>query len=118
MALGGGNPLVSVASSVALLSGITGSASGGMSIALDSLGPTLLDMARSSGVSPDVMHRVASVASGALDVLPHSSAVITLLVVCGLTHKESYFDLFMTSIVAPMISLVALILLATLFGSF
>ena len=118
LALGGGNPLVSSAASIATLSAITGSASGGMSIALEALGKTFVDMAHAGGVSLEAMHRIAAVASGALDVLPHSGAVITLLVVCRLTHRESYFDLFMTSIVAPMIALVVLIVLATLFGSF
>jgi H+/gluconate symporter-like permease len=116
--LGGGNPLVSVAGAVSLLSAMTGSASGGMSIALDALGPTFVDMAHTSGVSLEAMHRVTAVASGSLDCLPHNGAVITLLIVCQLSHRESYFDIFMTSIVGPMVSLVVIIVLATVFGSF
>jgi H+/gluconate symporter-like permease len=118
MSMGGGNPLVSVAGSVGLLSAMTGSASGGMSIALDALGPTFVDLARETGVSLEAMHRVTAVASGSLDALPHNGAVITLLVVCQLSHRESYLDVFMTSIVGPMISLVVIILLATFIGSF
>lgn len=73
---GCGNPLVSVAGSVALLSAMTGSASGGMSIALDALGRKFVDLAQSSGVSLDVMHRVTAIASGSLDALPHNGAGI------------------------------------------
>jgi H+/gluconate symporter-like permease len=116
--LSGGNPLISVASSVAVLSAMTGSASGGMSIALDALGPTLVQMAQDAGVSLDAMHRVTAVASGALDALPHNGAVITLLAVCQLTHKDSYLDVLMASVVGPMIALVVLIAVASLFGAF
>jgi len=118
LSLGGGNPLVSVAGSVALLSAMTGSASGGMSIALESLGPTFVELAQTNDISLEAMHRVTAVASGALDALPHNGAVITLLAVCQLSHRQSYFDVLMTSVVGPMIALVAIILLATLFGSF
>ena len=64
------------------------------------------------------MHRVTAIASGSLDALPHNGTVITLLAVCQLSHRESYFDVFMTSIVGPMISLVVVISLATFVGSF
>jgi len=118
ISLGGGNPLVSVGGAVTVLSAMTGSASGGMSIALDALGPMFVDLARSTGVSLEAMHRVTTVASGALDALPHNGAVITLLTVCGITHREAYLDIAMVAIVAPLIALVAVIVLATLFGSF
>ena len=118
MSIGGGNPLVSVAGSVAILSAMTRSASGGMSIALDALGPTFVELARSSGISLEAMHRVTAVASGALDALRHNGAVITLLGVCNLSHRDSYFDVFVASIVGPMISLIVIIILASLFGSF
>lgn len=55
-------------------------------------------MAQASGVSLEAMHRVTAVASGALDALPHNGAVITLLAVCKLTHRESYVDVLMTSV--------------------
>ena len=116
--LGGENPLVSLALSVSILAGITGSASGGMSIALQTMGSTFADMAQASGISLDLMHRITAVASGGLDVLPQNGAVITLLAICNLTHRESYADIFMVGVVAPIIALVALIILGTLFGSF
>ena len=116
--LSDGNPLVSVAVSVATLSAITGSASGGMSIALDALGSTFVSIAAQTGTSLEAMHRVAAVAAGSLDCLPHNGAVITVLGICKLTHKEAYFDIFMVAVVFPLISLVAIIALATVFGGF
>lgn len=116
--VGGDNPLVGVAASVTVLSAITGSASGGMSIALDALGPTFVDLAASSGVALDAMHRVTAVASGALDALPHNGAVITLLTVCGISHREAYADIFVVAVAVQMLSLVVIIVLASLFGSF
>ena len=112
------NPLVSLAVAVNVLAGITGSASGGMSIALQTLGDTYLAMAGEANISPELLHRVTSVATGGLDALPHNGAVITLLSICGLTHKESYMDIFMVAVAGPVISLVALISLGTVFGTF
>jgi len=116
--LGGDNPLISLAIAVNVLAGMTGSASGGMSIALSTLGDTYLEMARVAGIDPDLLHRVTAVATGGLDTLPHNGAVITLLAIAGLTHRQSYFDLAMVAMVAPFLSLVLLITLGTLFGSF
>jgi len=90
----GGSPLVSEAVTVTTLAGITGSASGGMSIALDLMAKDWLAWANQIGMSPEILHRVASMASGGMDTLPHNGAVITLLAVCGLTHKDSYPDIF------------------------
>ncbi len=118
LAIGGGYPLVSLAAAVNLLSAMTGSASGGMSIALDALGPVYVQMASDYGVSLEAMHRVTAVASGALDALPHNGAVITILSICKLGHREAYLDIFVVAVVAPMIALIALIALATLFGAF
>lgn len=116
--LGGDNPLVSLAVSVSVLAGITGSASGGMSIALQTLGATYVEMANAAGISLDLMHRVTSIASGGLDVLPQNGAVITLLSICNLTHRDSYADIFVVGVVAPILALVVLIIFGTLFGSF
>ena len=118
LSIGGGNPLVSVAASVTALSAMTGSASGGMSIALDALGPTFVELAGATGVSLEAMHRVTAVASGALDALPHNGAVITLLSVCKIGHRDAYSDIFVVAIAAPFISLVVMILVASFFGSF
>lgn len=105
----GGSPLVSEAVTVNVLAGITGSASGGMSIALDLMSKDWLAWAQSIGMSPEILHRVASMASGGMDTLPHNGAVITLLAVCGLTHRDSYGDIFaMTVIKTTMVFLVIL----------
>jgi len=106
------NPLISEAISVNVLAGITGSASGGMSIALGILGKQYLDMAVQAGISPEVLHRIASLASGGFDSLPHNGAVITLLTICGLTHKESYKDIGMISVAIPLCSLVIVLVFA------
>ncbi|SQI36012.1 H+/gluconate symporter and related permeases [Leminorella richardii] len=88
------NPLVNAAITVTSLAGVTGSASGGMSIALAAMGDQLLAATQAAGISPEVLHRVVAMASGGMDTLPHNGAVITLLAVTGLTHKESYKDIF------------------------
>jgi H+/gluconate symporter-like permease len=116
--LGGDNPLVSLALSTSILAGITGSASGGMSIALQTLGATFIEMAAASGISLDLMHRVTAIAAGSLDCLPQNGAVITLLAICSLTHRDSYTDIFVVGVVGPMFATVAVIILGTLFGSF
>jgi hypothetical protein len=85
-----GNPLVSLSIAVNVLAGITGSASGGMSIALQTLGATYLEMGRAAGIAPELLHRVTAIATGGLDALPHNGAVITLLAICKLTHRQSY----------------------------
>ena len=91
-------PLVSVALAVNVLAGITGSASGGLSIALDVMSQQFLAMAREHGISPEILHRIASMASGGMDTLPHNGAVITLLAITGLTHRDSYLDIFAITI--------------------
>ncbi len=116
--IGGENPLIALAVSVNLLAGMTGSASGGMSIALNTLGGAYLEMGQAAGVSPELMHRVTAVATGGLDALPHNGAVITLLAICGLTHRQSYLDIAVVAVVIPIIALIVLITLGTLLGSF
>ena len=95
----GGTPLVSEAVTVNVLAGITGSASGGMAIALDLMSKDWLAWANQIGMSPEILHRVASMASGGMDTMPHNGAVITLLAVCGLTHSQSYPDIFAMTVI-------------------
>ena len=83
---------------VTSLAGITGSASGGMSIALAAMSKDFIDAANAVGIPMEVLHRVAAMASGGMDTLPHNGAVITLLAVTGLTHRESYKDIFAVTI--------------------
>ncbi len=114
----GGGPLVSLAVATNVLAALTGSASGGMTIALDALGETYMRIAAEQGINPALMHRVAAIGSGTLDSLPHNGAVVTLLAVCGSTHRESYLDIVMVGIVSALIALVAVIVLGSMFGSF
>jgi H+/gluconate symporter-like permease len=113
-----GGPLVSLAVATNVLAALTGSASGGLTIALDALGRTYMTIAAQTGLSPALMHRVAVIGAGTLDILPHNGAVVTLLAVCGATHRESYFDIVMVGIVSAVLALVAVIVLGTTFGSF
>jgi H+/gluconate symporter-like permease len=101
-------PLLTGALAVSMLAGITGSASGGLSIALESLGSDLLSAAQSSGLSAETLHRVVVLACGGLDSLPHNGAVITLLGICNTTHKRSYRDLFVVSVFIPIATLLVL----------
>lgn len=118
LGLSPGNPLISEAVFVNVMAGITGSASGGLSIALNTMGDNYLQLASQFGINPELMHRVASIASGGLDALPHNGAVITLLVICQLTHRESYKDIFVVAVAVPVLALIAVIALGTLMGSF
>ncbi|WZO97687.1 GntP family permease [Isosphaeraceae bacterium EP7] len=93
------NVLVSEAVAVNVLAGITGSASGGLSIALEVMGKHYLEAARAQGISPELLHRIASMASGGMDTLPHNGAVITLLAITGLTHRQSYPDIFAITVI-------------------
>jgi H+/gluconate symporter-like permease len=113
-----GGPLVSLAVSTNVLAALTGSASGGLTIALDALGPTYMEMASRAGIDPQLLHRIAVIGSGTLDILPHNGAVVTLLAICGSTHRESYFDIVMVGIVGSLLALVAVILIGGTFGSF
>jgi H+/gluconate symporter-like permease len=113
-----GGPLVSLAVATNVLAALTGSASGGLTIALDALGQTYMTIARETGLNPALMHRVAVIGAGTLDILPHNGAVVTLLAVCGATHRQSYFDIVMVGIVGAVLALVGVIVLGSVFGSF
>ena len=114
----GGGLLVSLAVATNVLAALTGSASGGMTIALDALGDTYLRLAAEQGIDPALLHRVAVIGSGTLDSLPHNGAVVTLLAVCGTTHRESYLDIVMVAIVSALLALAVVIALGSAFGSF
>jgi len=113
-----GGPLVSLAVATNLLAALTGSASGGLTIALEALGGTYMRLAAEHGIDPALLHRIAVLSAGTLDSLPQNGAVVTLLAVCGSTHRESYFDIVMVAIAGPIVALVAVIALGSSFGSF
>ncbi len=116
MSVDPGTPLISEAIMVNLLAGITGSASGGMSIALETMGQRYLEWALQAGINPELLHRVAAMSSGGFDTMPHNGAVITLLAICGMTHKESYPDIGMVSLVIPVGTTFAMIIVGSIFG--
>lgn len=101
-----------------ITAGLTGSSSGGMTIALNALGEDLRDMAIADGTSLEAMHRLTAMAAGGLDTLPHSGAVVTLLIVCGLTHRQSYKDLGMVTLVIPVVVVAGLVTIVSAFGAF
>jgi H+/gluconate symporter-like permease len=113
-----GGVLVSLAVATNVLASLTGSASGGLTIALDALGATYLKLATEQGIDPGLLHRVAVIGAGTLDSLPHNGAVVTLLAVCNSTHGESYMDIVMVSIVGGLLALAVVIVLGTAVGSF
>ncbi len=113
-----GNPLISLAIAVNVLAGITGSASGGMSIALQTLGADYVEMAQAAGIAPELLHRVTAIATGGLDALPHNGAVITLLAICKLKHRQSYPDILVVAVLAPLAALVVVVAFGTVFGAF
>ncbi|MCE1243567.1 GntP family permease [Oryzomicrobium sp.] len=108
------NPLVNEAITVTALAGITGSASGGMSIALAAMADTFIQSAQAAGIPLEVLHRVAAMASGGMDTLPHNGAVITLLAVTGLTHRQSYKDIFSITLIKTL----AVFFIITLYYAF
>lgn len=108
-----GTPLISLSVATSVLAGITGSASGGMSIALGALGDIYMQKALALGISPEAFHRIAAIACGGFDTLPHNGAVITLLGITGLTHKESYVDIGMCTVVIPTIAAAVCIVFAS-----
>ena len=113
-----GGPLVSLALSMNVLAGLTGTASGGMAIVLNAFGADFMHLATEHRIDPELMHRITTMSAGTLDALPHNGTVLLLLQISGLTHRESYLDMVMTVIVSCIIALVAVLILGSVFGSF
>jgi H+/gluconate symporter-like permease len=113
-----GGPLVSLALSMNVLAGLTGTASGGMAIVLNAFGDDFMRLAAEHHIDHELMHRITTMSAGTLDALPHNGTVLLLLQISGLTHRESYLDMVMTVIVSCIIALVAVLVLGTVFGSF
>lgn len=108
------NPLIAEVISINILSGVSGSASGGIGITLDAFADTFIEMANASGIKLEVLHRIGLIASSGLDSLPHNGAIITTITVCGLTHRTSYLDMFACTVIVPIICTICLIILASL----
>ena len=104
------NPLVNEAVSITVLAGLTGSAIGGLSIALGAMADNFIAAAHAANIPLEVFHRIASMASGGMDTLPHNGAVITLLTVTGLTHRQSYRDIFAITLIKTVMAAVTIAL--------
>jgi H+/gluconate symporter-like permease len=113
-----GGPLASLVVSMNVLAGLTGTASGGMAIALNALGGEYMRLALEHGIDPALMHRLTVISAGTLDALPHNGTVLLLLQISKQTHAGSYFDMVMTVIVSVIISLAVVLILGSMFGSF
>jgi H+/gluconate symporter-like permease len=109
-----GNPLVSLAIAVNVMCGATGSASGGLGIALTAISDAYINLASQYNIPLEVMHRVAAISASALDTVPHNGAILTLLAVTGMTHKESYGDIAVCTIVIPVVGTAVAILFAVI----
>lgn len=107
-------PLAAAAIAVTLMAGATGSSSGGLGIALEALSSRFIAAAEASGTSLEAFHRVSAVASGGLDSLPHNGAIITVLSICGMTHKDSYKEMAVTTIVIPAIATAVIVVLGSM----
>ena len=112
-----GNPIISCSVVTAVLGAITGSASGGLSIALETMADKYIELANAAGISLDVIHRVIVIASGSMDILPHNGAVITLLAICGLKHKEAFKDIAISAMLPTTLITLAIIAVSAIFGS-
>lgn len=109
------NPVVIGAVATAVISGLTGSSSGGLTITLETFGDQLTQLANDQGISLELLHRVIAMASVSFDSLPHNGAIVTLLLVCGLTHRQSYKDVGMVTIVPPLIGVLVVMGLGAVF---
>jgi H+/gluconate symporter-like permease len=105
-------PLLSMFGSVSLVSAITGSASGGLQIFMQTMASDYLAM----GIEPGVLHRIATMASGGFDSLPHCGAIVAMLTITGLTHKEAYRDVGIVTVVIPVAATLVAIAAAAVAG--
>ena len=109
------NPAVIGIVATAVISGITGSSSGGLSITMQTFGEQLAQMAQDQGISLEFMHRVIAMSSVSLDSLPHNGAIVTLLLVCGLTHRQAYKDIGFVTVLVPVAGVLAVLALGSVF---
>ncbi len=92
-------PLLNEAITTTTLAGITGSGSGGLSLSLAMWGNKWLEQGTQLGIPPEVLHRIAAMACGGMDSLPHNGAIVTMLGVVGLSHRLAYKDIFCVTLI-------------------
>lgn len=104
----GGSPLFSTIITTNIMVGITGSSSAGLMITVANFGQEWITWAQQIGMSPEVLHRIVCIASEGFDTVPHAGALVTLMAVCGLTHRESYYDVFVLTLLKFSVGFVCL----------
>jgi H+/gluconate symporter-like permease len=104
------HPIISLSIATNIMAAITGSASGGLGIVLETLAPKYLAL----GLSPDLVHRIVVMSSGCFDAMPHNGAVITMLAVAGLTHRQAYKHIFVGHVLATIVALLVVVPLGIL----
>lgn len=109
-----GSPLIAESIAINILAGATGSASGGLRIALDALAPNFVQMSQSSGIPLAVFHRVGAIACGGLNTMPHDGAVVTYLSYCKISHRRGYFDMFMVAGAIPILANVVAVIMGSI----
>jgi H+/gluconate symporter-like permease len=102
-------PLLSVFTSISMISAITGSASGGLQIFMSTMADSYLAM----GIEPATLHRIATMAAGGFDSLPHCGAVVAMLTITGLTHRDAYRDVGVVTVVIPVVATLACMAVAS-----
>lgn len=95
------HPIISLSAATATMAAITGSASGGLGIILETMVPKYAAL----GLNPELIHRIVSMSSGSFDAMPHNGAVITMLAVSGLFHYNAYKHIFWCHVIATLLSL-------------
>ncbi|HCD17136.1 MAG TPA: citrate transporter [Rhodobiaceae bacterium] len=93
-------PKLSAFASISVVSAITGSASGGLQIFMATMADSYIAM----GIPVAELHRIVAMASGGFDTLPHCGAVIAMLTITQLTHKQAYKDVGIITLVIPVIA--------------
>lgn len=109
------DPMLLGAIATTIIAAVTGSSSGGLTIALESFGDQLVPIAEQAGMSLELLHRVMAMASVSFDSLPHNGAIITLLLVTGMTHRQSYKDIGVVTVLVPAVGVLAVMMLAAAF---
>ena len=110
----GNTPLFSAIVTTNIMVAITGSSSSGLMITVANFGAEWLQWAQQIGMSPDVLHRIMCIASEGMDTMPHAGALVTLLAVCGLTHKDSYYDILVLTGFKVAVAIVCMLAYMTL----
>ncbi|MFP3156222.1 GntP family permease [Lachnospiraceae bacterium ZAX-1] len=108
------SPLVSASIAVNIVAGITASSSGGLTVFMEALGAKYLQMAQTAGITPQILHRICSIASSGLDSLPHSGATVTCIISSGVNHKQAYKYVFVTNCVVPIVALIIVVFLTSI----